>query len=443
MRLSRDFLIESFSTDDNSQSRELVGAEFERHLLLPDGSPLPYDDDKGVRWFLDQYAGRYGWARTIEGENTIALTRGSARVTLEPGAQLELSGSPFRTLTEVAAEANTFNMRVGELLEATGARQVALGFTPYADIPAVQWVPKGRYSVMRTHLAKTGSLAHHMMKGTCAVQGSYDFSNEEDCAEKVQLSTKLGPLTTAIFANSPLCEGREAGWASYRGHIWTETDPRRTGFPQAANAFSFAAWVDYLLDVPMIFYHLGDEYLPANGRSFRSWMLEGENGHYPGLEDWDLHLTSVFPEVRVKHAIEVRGADCVPMPLAISFIGLFQGLFYHPPSRHKALEIADAFASCGSQQDRFKVACRDGLRGRIGQSRLLTLAEEIFDLAKAGIESFRPEEVEFLRPLEEQIARGESPAHTLLRVLGSDRSPAAIIAATDFLGTPSEGADLV
>jgi len=432
MRLTRDYLVESFRKDPNTPEQQLVGAEFERHLLLPSGAPLPFLDPHGVQWLLDQYAAQDGWGKTIEDEHTIALTKGRARVTLEPGAQLELSGSPFATLEQVAAEAREFNTRVQELLAPSGARQVALGFTPYARIPDVQWVPKGRYSIMRSHLAKTGSLAHHMMKGTCAVQASYDFSSEDDCAEKVQLSTKLGPLTTAMFANSPFCEGGDSGWASYRGHIWTQTDPRRTGFPEAANAFSFAAWVDYLLDTPMMFYHFGDDYLPAHGRSFRSWMIEGEKGQYPTIDDWDLHLTSVFPEVRVKHAIEVRGADCVPMPLAMSFVGLFMGLFYHPPSRHKALELADSFASIGSQRERFDVACRNGLQGRIGEHTFVSFAEEVFALGKAGIQAIGPEDAVFMKPLEEQIQRGESPAHTLLDLLGNQPSPQAVIAAADL-----------
>jgi glutamate--cysteine ligase len=434
MRLTRDYLIESFRKDPKSPAKQLVGAEFERHLLLPNGTPLPYSSSHGVQWLLRQYASQHGWGQTTENGHTIALTREQARVTLEPGAQLELSGSPFKTLREIADEAHTFNRRVGQMLEPGGARQVALGFTPYAQIPAIQWVPKGRYSVMRSHLAKTGSLAHHMMKGTCAVQASYDFSTEADCAEKVRLSTKLGPLTTAIFANSPLVHGEDSGWASYRGHIWTQTDPRRTGFPEAANAFSFTAWVDYLLDTPMMFYHFGDEYLPAHGRSFRSWMLEGERGHFPTLADWELHLTSVFPEVRVKHAIEVRGADCVPMPLAMGFVGLFQGLFYHPPSRHRALELADAFASCGSLGERFEIACKDGLSGQVGSTRLITFAEEIFTLGKDGVEALCPEDVVYLQPLEAQIARGESPADTLIQALGDDRRPEAVIAASLFMG---------
>lgn len=434
MRLTRDYLVESFRKEPGRPEQQLVGAEFERHLLLPSGAPLPFLGPHGVRWLLGQYAAQDRWGQTIEDGNTIALTKGLARVTLEPGAQLELSGSPFATLKEVADEAHDFNRRVRDILSPSGVRQVALGFTPYARIPDVQWVPKGRYAIMRSHLAQTGSLAHHMMKGTCAIQASYDFSTEADCAEKVQLSTKLGPLTTAIFANSPLCEGKDSGWASYRGHIWTRTDPRRTGFPEAANAFSFTAWVDYLLDAPMMFYHFGDDYLPAHGRSFRSWMLEGENGHYPTMEDWELHLTSVFPEVRVKHAIEVRGADCVPMSLAMGFVGLFQGLFYHAPSRQRGLELADAFASVGSQQERFDVACRDGLRGQVGSIRLITLAEEIFELAKTGVQAQSTGDLTYMAPLEAQIARGESPAHTLLSTLGTDRDPASLMAAADMMG---------
>jgi glutamate--cysteine ligase len=184
-----------------------VGAEFERHLLDGRGNPLPYYGEPGVRWLMLRLAEQDGWEPTMEGDHPIALAKGMARVTLEPGGQLELSGAPFSDVDGVDRELHAFNGRIDALLAGTGYSQVALGFTPFAEIDAVPWVPKGRYTVMRDYLKQTGELAHHMMKGTCATQASFDFADEADCARKVRLSTAIGPLTTAIFANSPLASG--------------------------------------------------------------------------------------------------------------------------------------------------------------------------------------------------------------------------------------------
>jgi glutamate--cysteine ligase len=413
-RLTREQLIADYHSWGRDPASFLVGAEFERHLLQADGSPLPYFGARGVGWLLRELEPD-GWEPYFEGENLIALLRGKASVTLEPGSQFELSTSPYTGVAAVRDEALAFIHRVDRELAGTGVHQVALGYTPWAAIEDVAWVPKGRYAVMRDYLGQTGALAHNMMKGTCATQASYDFEHEEDCAAKVRLATLLGPLTTAMFANSPISLGKPNGYASFRGHIWTQTDPRRTGFPDAAERFSFERWVDWLLDVPMMFYQRQGQWQPARGRTFRDWM--GESAHPPEASDWDLHLTSVFPEVRVKRTIEVRGADCVSLPLALSFVALFKGLFYTPAALDRATELARSFASNGTKDERFAEACRHGLKGSIGGKRLSQWAEELVAIARS---TFPEEDLAFLAPLEAQIASGESPAHTLLRAWEED-----------------------
>jgi glutamate--cysteine ligase len=413
MKMTRDGLIEAYHSYGVPRDRWRVGAEFERHLLDDRGVPLPYFGEPGVRWLLFRLAEADGWAPTIEGEHPIALSKDGARVTLEPGGQFELSGAPFDDVKGVDAELEAFNRRVDELLEGTGYRQVALGFTPVTPIADIPWVPKGRYSIMRDHLIKTGKLAHHMMKGTCATQASYDFADEADCARKVQLAVGLGPLTTALFANSPLHAGQDTGMASYRGHVWTQTDPRRTGFPEASTNFSFEAWVDYLLDVPMMFIHQGDTYVWAKGRTFREWMDDATSP--PTEHDWDLHLTSVFPEIRIKRTIEVRGADCVARPLAMAFTALFEGLFYCGQARDQAEELNEAFIAAGDKDERFAIACRDGLAGTIGGKRLSTWGEELLDIAGASLDRCRPGDRAFLAPLVDIVASGESPSARVLK----------------------------
>ena len=412
-RLSRESLISQYHTFGRPKEEWLIGAELERHLLFPDGRPLPYFGEPGVKWLLDRIAAR-GWTVHREGENPIHLEKNGTHITLEPGGQFELSGKPFDNIEDVADETARFSRMVDAMLEGTGVRQVALGYTPFADIEDIPWVPKGRYVIMRQHLIETGKLAHHMMKGTCAVQASYDFSTEEDAAMKVGLSTRLGPLITAMFANSPLMCGEPNGWMSWRGHAWTQTDPRRTGFPAASENFTFEGWVDYLLQVPMMFRQDRDgNWTSAEGQTFAQWLDDDDAP--PTADDWDLHLTSVFPEVRIKRTIEVRGADCVPPPLAMAFVALFKGLFYCSQATGEAVLLSRAFARSGTKEQRFEEACRFGLHGVVGDRRLSSWAEELVLCADEALGRCAPADRKWLKPLIAQVELGESPARTLLR----------------------------
>ncbi len=432
-KLTRDGLVSSYLRSGRPRERWLVGAEFERHLLRSDGTPLPYPGTPGVRWLLERLA-ENGGELYFEGDHPIALLRESASVTLEPGGQFELSGSAGGALISVADEAAAFVREVDDLLAGSGVYQVALGYSPYAPIAEIGWVPKGRYAVMREHLGATGPLAHNMMKGTAAVQATYDYADEADCARKVGLATRLGPLTTAMFANSPWVEGRPSGFMSFRGHVWTQTDPSRTGLPDAAEQFTFERWVDYLLQVPMMFKKdASGAWQFARGQTFAEWMADPGDAP-PDQAAWDLHLTSVFPEVRVKHTIEVRGADCVPLPLAMSFVSLFKGLFYCELALEQATALAERFASHGTKAERFDIACRDGLEGSLGGRRLADWAEELLDLADAALRRCAPDDRPWLRPLMAQVETGESPARTLLRHLGDAPDPEKLVAATHILG---------
>lgn len=417
-RLTRDAILQTFATYGRARSEWLTGAELERFLLKPDGSPLTFFEEHGVRWMIEQL-GERGWDLIFEGDNPIAALDGRASLTLEPGCQWELSGTPFRTMTEVREEARAFDRLTQELLAAGGdrARQVFLGFTPFARIDDIPWVPKGRYVQMRTFLIQMGDLAHHMMKGTSAVQVSFDFLDEEDAARKMKLASSLAPLSTAMLANSPWAEGGPSGFMSYRGHIWTRTDPDRTGIPDD-RAFSYEAWIDYLLDVPMMFIHHEDAYVSGRGRSFRSWMTEGFDGHFPSWDDWDLHLTQVFPEVRVKKQIEVRGADCVPVDLAAAFCAMWQGLFYCNATLRDALQLADEFVASGTKEERFDEACRHGLQGTISGRSTLEWAREAVTLAGVALDRCQPEDRHVLEPLEALVDDGRCPARQALDRFG-------------------------
>ena len=424
--LTRDKLLESYRRLGRARTEWLVGAEFERHLLDAGGAPLAYEP--GVRELLLALAKRQGREVHVEGDNPIALGGPGGEVTLEPGGQFELSGTPFRTLKEVAAEATEFTRVVSECVESESVTQVAIGFTPFAVVADIPWVPKGRYEIMKNHLGKTGALAHHMMKGTCAVQASFDYLNEEDCGRKVRLAAGISPLLVAMYANSPYVEGRSSGFMSYRGWAWLHTDPQRTGLPDAAMDFSVDRWVDYLLDVPLLFQKTTSGWVaPPAGMTFRRW-LDAEDGR-PTVEDWALHQTSVFPEVRVKEQIEVRSADSVPMPLAMSLCAFWKGLFHSESALAKGEQVAAAFVREGTRVLRLEQACREGLRGQVGGRSVLDWSQEIYECALAGLEETAPDEVHYLGPLYEVLNSGRSPARGLLQKLGDEPHPSALLSA--------------
>lgn len=425
--LSANSILENFHSYGTPKEDYLVGGEYERIILRKNGMSVGYEESFGIRWFLLEFAKRWNWKPKMEGNNIIALHKDGASITLEPGGQFELSGAPHKSLLALQQEFETNRDCLNTLCQQAGLHTITLGLTPYTNIEEVSWMPKGRYAIMREYLPQRGKLAHYMMKGTASVQCNYDFANEEDCAKKVALCSGLAPLTTAMFANSPLYLGRPTGFMSYRGHIWTHTDPDRTGFPPGLrDDFSYERWVNYLLDVPMMFIQR-DQWIHANGCSFRDFIKNGIEGHFPTEDDWELHMTSVFPEVRIKRTIEVRGADCVSHELALAFCALFSGLLYSDTAMDKALALKDEFCTHHDITQRFSIACLHGLEGDLGEKKLATWAEELLDIATSGLNEWQPESLPLLNPLVEQIQRGESPAAQALRNWKSSPSPKGFI----------------
>lgn len=415
--LTRDALVARFHTYGRPPEGWLIGGEFERILLHADGRPVSFDEPQGVEWLLGRMVERFGWEPHHEAGRLIELRRGGASTTLEPGGQVELSGAPHASLLALADEAIGSISELKTLLQGTDIHLVALGLTPYAAIADVPWVPKGRYRVMRDYLGDKGELSHAMMKGTSSFQANFDFSNEADCARKVALLGRIGPLTTAMFANSPVVEGRVGEHVSRRGFIWTRTDPARTGFPEALREeYSHERWVDYLLDAPMMFYLRDGDWAEAQGRTFRQYMDEGFEGHRPGWGDWELHQTSVFPEVRVKRTIEVRGADACPLPLALGGIALWTGLLYDPTALDEATTLAAEFHASGPVQERFADACRLGMAAQAGGRRFSEWASDLCAIGAAGLARSRPTERALLEPVEALVAHGESPGVAVRRI---------------------------
>jgi glutamate--cysteine ligase len=426
-RPTRNSILDAFGGYGCPKSKWRIGGEYERQIVLPNGNPVTYAGAGGIQWLLENFSSRWDWEQVFEEERPIALKKEGASITLEPGGQFELSGAPHRKLSSLAEEFRLHRRCLLELAAEGGIQPITCGLTPVAEIGTIPWMPKGRYAVMREYLPKRGDLAVYMMKGTASVQCNFDFSDEIDCARKVKLCAGIAPLTTAIFANSPLYANRPNGMMSYRGHIWTRTDPDRTGFPPGLrNDYSHERWVDYLLDVPMMFIHRG-EWIHARGRSFRTFMEQGVDGHFADWSDWELHMTSVFPEVRIKRTIEVRGADCVNNGLAVAFCALFTGILYDERALGGAEELVEEFTSHGGRAERFSEACERGMAGRIGGRRLSDWAERLAEHAQGGLGRIEPEAASLLLPLVEQIGTGESPGQGLLRSWQADPSAESVV----------------
>ena len=296
----------------------LIGTEHEKFAFRTDDlRPLAYIGNPGIREFLTAMQ-RFGWEPITEHDQVIALTRADgSNITLEPGGQVELSGAPLETLHQTCEEVQEHLRQIREVGRDLGVAMIGIGFHPKWRREEMPWMPKDRYQIMRVHMARKGNLGHDMMLRTCTVQVNLDFSDETDMRRKMRIGMALQPIITAMFANSPFVEGRVTEYQSYRAHCWTDTDPDRTGILPFVfdENFGFEHYVDYMLDVPMYFVYRDGAYIDASGQSFRDFMagrLPAYPGEKPTIGDWTDHLTTAFPEVRLKRFIEMRGADGGP-----------------------------------------------------------------------------------------------------------------------------------
>jgi glutamate--cysteine ligase len=419
---SYDDLLSIFHAAIKPASEFRVGAEMEKFGVHTDGSPVPYEGANGVRALLEELA-KGGWKPEIETEGgpLIALVRDGASVTLEPGAQLELSGAPLLHAHQICAE---FRAHLGEIApysKRNDIRWLGLGFHPFSKREAYTMVPKQRYAIMREYLPTRGSLALDMMLRTCTVQANYDYLSEADAMTKMRVALKLSPLTTAMFANSPFYEGQPFGGKSYRAKVWLDVDPDRSGLVPALwkrNA-SFVDYVEWALDVPMFMFKRNGEKVANTGQSFRSFWKSGFSGHKPTLSDWQTHLNTLFPEVRLKKTIEVRGADAQGARLACTLPALWTGILYDA----KALEAADAMTADWTHDEvsaSRKEVWQKGLGAKFRAGTLVPLAEKLLTIADGGLErrahlssSGKDERVHLTR-LKELVAKGETPADRLL-----------------------------
>ncbi len=398
-----------------------IGTEHEKFAFYKaDHRPVPYEGPQGIGALLEALS-RFGWERIEENGVLIGLRDAKGcSVTLEPGGQVELSGAPLQTIHETCDEVNTHLHQLRQVDAELGIGMVGLGFMPKWPRQAIPWMPKGRYAIMRDYMPKRGSLGLDMMCRTCTVQVNLDFADEADMVAKMRIGLALQPIATALFANSPFSEGQPNGFQSYRSHIWTDTDPDRTGhLPFVFEpGFGFERYVDYALDVPMYFVYREGRYIDASGQSFRDFLagrLPALPGQYPTMSDWTDHLTTLFPEVRLKRFIEMRGADGGPWRRLCALPALWVGLLYD----RTAMDAAAAMTADWTGEERATLRAevpRHGLRTPFRDRTVRELALEVLGIARAGLQrrnqqdSMGADESAFLATLQDIADSGRSPA---------------------------------
>lgn len=421
----RDQLIAAFAKGEKPADRWRIGTEHEKFVYRRDDHRAPaYEEMGGIHTLLIGLT-RYGWSPVFEGENIIALTGADGTVSLEPAGQLELSGAPVENLHQTWAETGRHLEQAKYVGEMLGLGFLGLGMWPDKTREELPIMPKGRYDIMLRHMPRVGSMGLDMMLRTCTIQTNLDYGDEADMVKKFRVSLALQPLGTALFANSPFTEGKPNGLLSYRSHIWSDTDPARTGMLPFVfeDGFGYERYADYALDIPMYFVYRDGKYIDAAGQSFRDFLdgkLPALPGEKPTEKDWEDHLSTAFPEVRLKSFLEMRGADGGPWNRICALPALWVGLLYDDG----ALDAAWDLVKDWSMEER--QALRDGvprlaLDAPIAGGRILRdIAGEVLDIARGGLKSRArmndagEDETRYLAPLDEIVASGRTPAERLL-----------------------------
>jgi glutamate--cysteine ligase len=427
-----------FAERERPRARWKVGLEHEKLGVAAGGvEPLPYEGARGISAVLRAFA-RRGYAPFEEGGEIIASQCGQLTISIEPGGQLELSGSPFADVHVVAAELDRHFQECREIGRELGVAFLAAGYRPWGTPESNPWMPKKRYLVMRPFLSARGRLAPDMMAMTGSGQVSYDFSSPRDMAEKLRVALAVQPAVTALLANSPIVNGRESGWKSYRVKVWEETDPARCGllpfaFEPAFLEDPYRRYAEWALDVPMIFLRRRGEYLDTGGRTFRAFLAEGLGGERATLSDWEDHLTTVFPEVRVKGVVEVRAADACDLEHTRALVAFWKGILYDGAAREHAWDAVRSL-TLPQRREFMHAAGQEGLSARLPDGRTLAqLARELLDASARGLcrqhccGKRGEDERVWLEPLRARAESGRSPADDALDAFrrGGDAALAA------------------
>ncbi len=426
---SRDELVAYLEAGCKPKSEWRIGTEHEKFVFRTgDYSPVPYDGDRGIRALLESLSSRFGWDAVLEKDNIIALRRkdcpkGGA-ISLEPGGQLELSGAPLETVHQAQEEIRQHLVEVKEVGNELGLGTLGLGFSPKWTLRETPVMPKERYRIMKRYMPTKGKLGLDMMFRTATVQVNMDFASEADMVRKMRVGLALQPVATALFANSPFTDGKLNGYQSYRAEIWRDTDPDRTGLLPFVfeDGMGFERYVDYALDVPMYFVYRDESYIDVAGASFRDF-LEGRLAALPGvlptLDDWADHLTTLFPDVRMKRFLEMRGADAGNFAQLCSLPALWAGLLYDGAALDEASGLAADWSLAEIKALRDSVP-RLGLSAPFRNGTVLDVAREAVKIALGGLrrrarlDRNGEDERKWLAPLVETLEDGRSPADRLI-----------------------------
>ena len=405
-----------------------IGTEHEKFGYDKAGlNPLPYNGFCGIKAMLEGLREGFGWNPVEEDGNIIGLTKGGANVSLEPGGQLELSGAPLETIHETCDEVNSHLKEVKHIADKIGAGFIGLGAAPIWTHEQMPLMPKGRYKLMDRYMGNVGTHGTQMMRRTCTVQVNLDFGSEADMVQKFRVALALQPVATALFANSPFFDGRENNHKSWRSRIWRNLDDARTGMLPFVfeDGMGFERYAQYALDVPMYFVYRDGKYIDALGMSFRDFMkgeLPALPGEIPLESDWADHLTTCFPEVRIKKFMEMRGADGGPWRRLCALPAFWVGLLYDQTSLDAAWDVCKAWNV--ETREAFRVAAStDGMTAEVDGKRMMDLARECIGISKAGLLArckqgnggLVPDETHFLNALEEVVETGSSPACEMVR----------------------------
>ncbi len=435
---SIDQLEETFHRSGKPRAEWRVGTEYEKLAVeAATGRAAPFSGARGIETLLRGLAERFGWTPSEEDGRIVALRRGDASITLEPGGQVELSGAPFASLHETAAEIATHVRELVAVGGEIGLAFLGLGVQPISTLDEIEWVPKQRYRIMAPYMARVGTLGHRMMKQTATVQANLDFADERDAVRKFRTAQGIAPLVNALFANSSILEGEVTGYRSFRGHVWRDTDRARCGLLRFGfrDDVSFRDYVEWALDVPLYFILRDGRYrTEATGMTFRRFMAGGLAGERATVDDWELHLTTLFPEVRLKRFIEIRSADSQPAERVLALPALAKGLFYDADCLEGAWDLVRRWRweDC---VELYADVTRAALEARLRGIRVRDYARELLAIAEEGLrrqrrldDAGRDERI-FLEPLLEQLASGRTLAEECADRWrdGWHRDPAALV----------------